>query len=151
VRGHGTTPPTDAVRTRTYRTSVGSGTLVDVGEESAELPLELRHQMDDWTDQVRDQQLGFLEAADDLDERATEIRARLAAAEAAGAPTDGLRTELRRTTELAVGARTMSRVPFLIPDEGVAVREDPAAPDGLAYADPADMIPRPEESGEVPT
>ena len=101
--------------------------------------------MDDWAEQVREQQLGFLEAADDLDERAAEIRARLVAAEAAGQPADALRNELRWVTDLATSARTISRVPFLIPDEGVAVREDPAGPDGLAYADPTDVTPR---SGE---
>jgi hypothetical protein len=100
--------------------------------------------MDDWAEQVREQQLGFLEAADDLDEHAAEIRTRLAAAEAAGLPVAGLSNELRWVTDLATSARTISRVPFLIPDEGVAVREDPAGPDGLAYADPADMTPRSE-------
>lgn len=99
--------------------------------------------MDDWAEQVRDQQLGFLEAAEDLDERAAEIRSRLATAEAAAQPVEALRHELRWVTELATSARTMARVPFLIPDEGVAVREDPAGPDGLAYADPAEMTPRP--------
>ncbi len=98
--------------------------------------------MDDWSDQVREQQLGFLEAADDLDERAAEIQARLAAADAAGRPTEGLRNELRWVSDLAASARTISRVPFLIPDEGVAVREDPAGPDGLAYADPTEVTPR---------
>ena len=101
--------------------------------------------MDDWAEQVRDQQLGFLEAADDLDERAEELRSRIAAAEAAGEAVGGLHNELRWVTELATSARTISRVPFLIPDEGVAVREDPAGPDGLAYADPTDMSPRFEE------
>lgn len=101
--------------------------------------------MDDWTEQVREQQLGFLEAADDLDERAADLQARLTTAEAAGQPVDALRHELRWVTELATSARTISRVPFLIPEEGVAVREDPAGPDGLAYADPAEMTPR---SGE---
>lgn len=95
--------------------------------------------MDDWAEQVREQQLGFLEAADDLDDRAAGIRERLAAAEADGRPTDALRNELRWVTELAGSARTMSRVPFPIPDEGIAVREDPTGPNGLAYADPADM------------
>lgn len=103
--------------------------------------------MDDWVDQVREQQLGFLEAADDLDERAADIRARLATAEAAGQSADALRNELRWVTDLATSARTMSRVPFLIPDEGVAVREDPTGPDGLAYADPAEMTPRQDDSG----
>lgn len=128
---------------RTYPTPPTSGTLVDVGGQSAELPSGLRHQMDDWAEQVREQQLGFLEAADDLDERAAEIRARLVAAEAAGQPADALRNELRWVTDLATSARTISRVPFLIPDEGVAVREDPAAPDGLAYADPTEVTPQP--------
>ncbi|HEX9336003.1 MAG TPA: hypothetical protein VF892_08955 [Pseudonocardiaceae bacterium] len=113
-----------------------------MGGQSAELPSGLRHQMDDWSDQVREQQLGFLEAADDLDERAAEIQARLAAADAAGRPTEGLRNELRWVSDLAASARTISRVPFLIPDEGVAVREDPAGPDGLAYADPTEVTPR---------
>jgi hypothetical protein len=97
--------------------------------------------MDDWTEQVRDQQLGFLEAAEDLDSRAAEIRIQLDAAVTAGLPADGLRNELRWVTELASSARTISRVPFLIPDEGVAVREDPGGPGGLAYADPAEMTP----------
>jgi hypothetical protein len=44
-------------------------------------------------------------------------------------------------TELATSARTIAKVPFLIPDEGVAVREDPTGPNGLAYADPADVQP----------
>jgi hypothetical protein len=101
--------------------------------------------MDDWADQVREQQLGFLEAADDLDERAADLRSRIAAAEAAGQAVGALRNELRWVTELATSARTISRVPFLIPDEGVAVREDPAGPDGLTYADPADMSPQLEE------
>jgi hypothetical protein len=127
---------------RTYPTSPGSGTLVDVGGgQGAELPSGLRHQMDDWAEQVREQQLGFIEAADDLDERAAEIRTRLAAAEAAGLPVDGLRNELRWVTELAASARTIAKVPFLIPDEGIAVREDPTGPNGLAYADPADVRP----------
>jgi hypothetical protein len=106
--------------------------------------------MDDWTEQVREQQLGFLEAADDLDERAVEIRARLDAAVTAGQPADGLRNELRWVTDLATSARTISRVPFLIPDEGVAVREDPAGPNGLAYADPAEMTPRLGDVDDLP-
>jgi hypothetical protein len=106
--------------------------------------------MDDWTEQVREQQLGFLEAADDLDERAVEIRARLDAAVTAGQPADSLRNELRWVTDLATSARTISRVPFLIPDEGVAVREDPAGPNGLAYADPAEMTPRLGDVDDLP-
>ncbi len=97
--------------------------------------------MDDWAERVREQRLGFLAAADDLDERADALRVRLAEADAAGTPTDGLRHELRWVTELAASARTVAKVPFLIPDEGVTVREDPAGPDGLAYADPADVRP----------
>lgn len=114
-----------------------SGTLADVGE----LPRGLRHQMDDWAEQVREQQLGFLSAADDLDERADALRVRLAEATAAGRTADGLRNELRWVTELATNARTIAKVPFLIPDEGIAVREDPTGPNGLAYADPADVLP----------
>jgi hypothetical protein len=106
--------------------------------------------MDDWTEQVREQQLGFLEAADDLDERAAEIRARLDAAVTAGQSADGLRNELRWVTDLATSARTISRVPFLIPDEGVAVREDPAGPNGLAYADPTEMTPRFGDADDLP-
>jgi hypothetical protein len=112
-----------------------------VGEQTGELPPGLRHQMDDWAEQVRDQQLGFLDAAADLDERAAALRVRVAAAEAAGEPTGVLRNELRWVTNLATSARTIAKVPFLIPDEGVAVREDPAGPGGLAYADPADVHP----------
>ena len=95
--------------------------------------------MDDWAEQVREQQLGFLSAADDLDERAAALRVRLA--RATGRVADGLRHELRWVTELATSARTVAKVPFLIPDEGIAVREDPAGPNGLAYADPADVLP----------
>jgi hypothetical protein len=126
---------------RKYPTNVDSGTLVDVGEQSGELPSGLRNQMDDWSDQVREQQLGFLDAADDLDDRAAEIRARLDTDErgVANGQGDGLRDELRWVTELANSARTMAKVPFLIPEEGVAVREDPCGPNGLAYADPADV------------
>ena len=102
--------------------------------------------MDDWAEQVREQQLGFLAAADDLDERALALRVRLAEATAAGAGTGGLHEELRWLTELATHARTVAKVPFLIPDEGVAVREDPAGPDGLAYADPADVAGRHSET-----
>ena len=97
--------------------------------------------MDDWAEQVREQQLGFLSAADDLDERADALRVRLAEATSTGTPADGLRNELRWVTELAASARTIAKVPFLIPDEGIAVREDPAGPNGLAYADPADVRP----------
>jgi hypothetical protein len=125
---------------RKYPTLVHSGTLVDVGEQnSRELPSGLRHQMDDWSEQVREQQLGFLDAAGDLEDRAAELRTRLTTASADGQTGEGLRDELRWVTELASSARTMAKVPFLIPEEGIAVREDPCGPNGLAYADPTEV------------
>jgi hypothetical protein len=72
---------------------------------------------DSRADQVRAQQLGFLEAADDLDGRAAELRGRLAQA---GTEADSLRHELRLLTELAGSARTMAKVPFLIPEGDLA-------------------------------
>lgn len=75
--------------------------------------------MGDENSQVREQQLGYLEAADDLDERSAAIRTRLSAAPADG---DDLRAELRLVTELADSARAMAKVPFLIPED-FAIRE----------------------------
>jgi hypothetical protein len=48
-------------------------------------------------------------------------------------------------TKLAANVRTMAKIPFLIPEEGVTVREEPDAPDGLVYVDPveaAELFPR---------
>jgi hypothetical protein len=104
-----------------------------VGDPAEDLPPTLRHQMDDWDEQVRHQQLAFAEAAEGLEGQAAAVRARLAEAdEPAGGP---LRRELDLYTALARNARTMARIPFPIPDEGVAVRE---SPDGPVYLDPDD-------------
>lgn len=140
--------PSARSEAKTYPTPVRSGTLADVGEQTGDLPSGLRHEMDDWAEQVREQQLGFLDAAADLDERANALRVRLTEAEAAGAAVGGLRDELRWVTELASSARTIAKVPFLIPDEGIAVRDDPAGPNGLAYADPDDVVPKSVERPE---
>jgi hypothetical protein len=95
--------------------------------------------MDDWDEQVRDQQLAFVEAAEGLEGQAEEVRARLVdAAEPARGP---LLRELDMYTKLAENVRTMARIPFPIPDEGVTVREEPLAPGGLVYVDPDEVEP----------
>lgn len=92
--------------------------------------------MDDWDEQVRDQQLAFVDAAEDLEEQAQEIRQQLETAEEIRRP--NLLMHLDLVTKLAANVRTMARIPFPIPDEGVTVREEPDAPDGLVYVDPAE-------------
>jgi hypothetical protein len=107
-----------------------------VAEPHEELPPSLRHQMDEWDEQVRDQQLAFTDAAQDLEEQAEEIKAELS-----HAGQDRRASLLRRldlVTKLAANVRTMARIPFPIPEEGVTVREEPDAPDGLVYLDPDD-------------
>lgn len=116
-----------------------------VAESREELPPSLRHQMDDWDEQVRDQQLAFVDAAQDLEEQADVIRAELDQAEDAGRA--GLLMHLDLVTRLAANVRTMAKIPFPIPEEGVTVREEPDAPDGLVYVDPdeaADLFPGPD-------
>lgn len=105
-----------------------------MAEPSGELPPSLRHQMDDWDEQVRDQQLAFVDAAEDLEAQANRIRDELAAAEDARRP--NLLLNLDLVTKLAANVRTMAKIPFPIPEEGVTVREEPDAPDGLVYVDP---------------
>jgi hypothetical protein len=105
-----------------------------VAESREELPPSLRHQMDDWDEQVRDQQLAFVDAAQDLEDQADAIRAELDDVEDAGRPS--LLIHLDLVTKLAANVRTMAKIPFLIPAEGVTVREEPDAPDGLVYIDP---------------
>ena len=92
--------------------------------------------MDDWDEQVRDQQLAFADAAQDLEAQAEEIRAELPNAEHARRAS--LLRHLDLVTKLAANVRTMARIPFPIPEEGVTVREEPDAPDGLVYVDPAE-------------
>jgi hypothetical protein len=106
----------------------------DVAEPSEELPPSLRHQMDDWDEQVRDQQLAFADAAEDLQAKAHRIQAELEDAPEARRP--GLRRHLDLVNKLAANVRTMAKIPFPIPEEGVTVREEPDAPDGLVYLDP---------------
>lgn len=110
-----------------------------MGEPDHELPPTLRHQMDDWDEQVRGQQLEFLEAADDMDERAAEVSGRLTDADDTARPS--LEQELRMYTEIAGMARLAARIEFPIPDEGISVRADPDAPGGLVYAEVADVDP----------
>ena len=105
-----------------------------MAEPSEELPPSLRHQMDDWDEQVRDQQLAFADAAEDLEARAHRIRAELEQAQESRKP--GLLMHLDLVNKLAANVRTMAKIPFPIPEEGVTVREEPDAPDGLAYLDP---------------
>jgi hypothetical protein len=107
-----------------------------VAEPREELPPSLRHQMDDWDEQVRDQQLAFADAAEDLEAQAEEIRAELPDAEQARRAS--LLRHLELVTTLAANVRTMARIPFPIPEEGVTVREEPDAPDGLVYIGPAE-------------
>ena len=92
--------------------------------------------MDDWDEQVRDQQLAFADAAHDLEAQAEEIRAELPNAEQARRAS--LMRHLELVTKLAANVRTMAKIPFPIPEEGVTVREEPDAPDGLVYVDPAE-------------
>jgi hypothetical protein len=116
-----------------------------VAEPNEELPPTLRHQMDDWDEQVRDQQLAFVDAAEDLDAKAEEIRAELDQVRDAQRP--NLLMHLDLVTKLAANVRTMAKIPFPIPAEGVTVREEPDAPDGLVYIDPdeaAELFPEPE-------
>lgn len=107
-----------------------------MAEPYEELPPSLRHQMDDWDEQVRDQQLAFADAAQGLEEQAEEIKAEL--------PHVGqdrrasLLRHLDLVTKLAANVRAMARIPFPIPEEGVTVREEPDAPGGLVYIDPAE-------------
>ncbi|HEX4226351.1 MAG TPA: hypothetical protein VHZ97_28575 [Pseudonocardiaceae bacterium] len=105
-----------------------------MAEPSEELPSTLRHQMDDWDEEVRDQQLAFVDAAEDLEAQAERLRAELAGVEQARRP--NLLTHLDLVTKLAANVRTMAKIPFPIPAEGVTVREEPDAPDGLVYIDP---------------
>lgn len=105
-----------------------------MAEPPDDLPATLRHQMDDWDERVRDQQLSFAEAAEGLEAEAASVRERLA--DAPAAQRDPLRRQLEMFDRLAANARQMARIPFPIPEEGVTVREDPDAPDGLAYVDP---------------
>ena len=137
------------VRSRKYRTTrPGAVRLWHPGlvaESRDELPPSLRHQMDDWDEQVRDQQLAFVDAAQDLEEQADAIRAELDNAQDTGR--SGLLMHLDLVTKLAANVRTMAKIPFPIPAEGVTVREEPDAPDGLIYVDPAEvaeLFPRPE-------
>jgi hypothetical protein len=119
-----------------------------VADSAEELPPTLRHQMDDWDERVRDQQLAFADAADGLADQAEQLRARLAdAGEQAREP---LLRELDMYTKLAENVRTMARIPFPIPDEGVTVREDDTAPDGLVYLDPDDPEADPHTPGTAP-
>jgi hypothetical protein len=121
-----------------------------VAESHEELPPSLRHQMDDWDEQVRDQQLAFVDAAQDLEDQADAIRAELEQVEDAGRPR--LLTHLDLVTRLASNVRTMAKIPFLIPEEGVTVREEPDAPDGLVYVDPddaADLFPHRDTDAET--
>jgi hypothetical protein len=121
-----------------------------VAESREELPPSLRHQMDDWDEQVRDQQLAFVDAAQDLEDQADAIRAELEQAGDAGRPR--LLTHLDLVTRLASNVRTMAKIPFLIPEEGVTVREEPDAPDGLVYVDPddaADLFPHRDTDAET--
>jgi hypothetical protein len=114
-----------------------------VAESPDDLPPSLRHQMDDWDEQVRDQQLAFVDAAQDLEEQADVIRAELAGV--GDASKSSLLMHLDLVTKLAANVRTMAKIPFLIPEEGVTVREEPDAPDGLVYVDPveaAELFPR---------
>jgi hypothetical protein len=120
-----------------------------VAEPSEELPPTLRHQMDDWDEQVRDQQLAFVDAAQDLDAQANEIRAELEHVGDAHRPTMLMHLDL--VTKLAANVRTMAKIPFPIPEEGVTVREEPDAPDGLVYMDPdevAELFPKPDSDRE---
>lgn len=121
-----------------------------MAESREELPPSLRHQMDDWDEQVRDQQLAFADAAQDLEDQADAIRAELEQAEDTGRPS--LLTRLDLVTRLASNVRTMAKIPFLIPAEGVTVREEPDAPDGLVYVDPdeaADLFPHRDTDAET--
>jgi hypothetical protein len=121
-----------------------------VAESREELPPSLRHQMDDWDEQVRDQQLAFVDAAQDLEDQADAIRAELEQVEDVGRPR--LLTHLDLVTRLASNVRTMAKIPFLIPEEGVTVREEPDAPDGLVYVDPddaADLFPHRDTDAET--
>ena len=116
-----------------------------MAESRDELPPSLRHQMDDWDEQVRDQQSAFDDAAADLEEQADAIRAELHDADDTNPA--GLLARLDLVTSLAANVRTMAKIPFLIPEEGVTVREEPDAPDGLIYLDPAEaaeLFPRRE-------
>ncbi|HEX3781044.1 MAG TPA: hypothetical protein VHX38_15390 [Pseudonocardiaceae bacterium] len=112
-------------------------------EPGGELPPTLRHQMDDWDEEVRDQQLAFVDAAEDLEAQARDIQLQLETAEEVRRP--NLLMHLDLVTKLAANVRTMAKIPFPIPDEGVTVREEPTAPDGLVYVDPeeaATLFPR---------
>lgn len=106
--------------------------------------------MDDWDEEVRDQQLAFVDAAQDLEDQADAIRAELEHAEDAGRRS--LLTHLDLVTKLAANVRTMAKIPFLIPEEGVTVREEPDAPDGLVYIDPdeaTDLFPHRDTDTET--
>ncbi|HWE88827.1 MAG TPA: hypothetical protein VG317_05120 [Pseudonocardiaceae bacterium] len=115
----------------------GGGGSAD-GADS-ELPPTLRHQMDDWDERVRRQQLEFTDSAAELDERAARLRERMADIEPGSRP--GMEQELRMYTEMAGMARLAAKIEFPIPDEGISVREDPEAPGGVAYAEVADVDP----------
>jgi hypothetical protein len=120
-----------------------------VAEPNEELPPTLRHQMDDWDEQVRDQQLAFVDAAQDLEAQANEIRSELE--HAGDARRRNMLMHLDLVTKLAANVRTMAKIPFPIPEEGVTVREEPDAPDGLVYIDPdevAELFPEPDSDRE---
>lgn len=122
-----------------------SGTLKNMGEPTEELPSTLRHQMDDWDDKVRVQQLGFREAAEELEEQVERLRLDLAATRDEGTR-HGIQYRLTAFTEMARTARIAARIQIPIPEDGISVREDPDGPGGLAYTDVVDVDPKLAES-----
>jgi len=116
-----------------------------MGDPMEELPPTLRHQMDDWDDKVRAQQLGFREAAEELEEQVERLSRELMAARDEGTRR-GIQYRLTAFTEMAQTARIASKIQIPIPEEGISVREDPDGPGGLVYADVEKIDPRLAES-----